>query len=66
MQTWRVFQQAEFAHDRLADFIADTRAQASAMPEGAERTERLQRILEAEAALKIERWASSPELQPPK
>lgn len=43
METRRVFQQAEFAHDRLADFIADTRAQASAMPEGAERTELLQR-----------------------
>ncbi len=32
MQTRRVFQQAEFAHDRLADFIADTRAQASPCP----------------------------------
>ena len=66
MQTRRVFQQAEFTYDRLAGFIAGTRAQANAMPEGAERTELLQRIMEAEDALKIERWASSPELQPPK
>jgi len=66
MQTWRVLKQTKFTHDRLADFIADTRAQASTMPEGAERTELLQRILEAEAALKIERWVASPELQPPK
>jgi hypothetical protein len=52
--------------ERLNKFTQDARAAAKKLPPGAERSDLLQKAREGEAAAKIERWLSSPELQSPK
>ena len=52
--------------DRLTKFAQDARAAAKNLPAGAERLELLQKARDGEAAAKIDRWLSSPELRGPK
>jgi hypothetical protein len=66
MQTRRRFKQTRSFQDRLTDFIADARAQAESLPEGADRYEMLKKVRRAQTAADMEKWANSPELQPPK
>jgi hypothetical protein len=66
MQTRRRFKQIRSFQDRLSHFIADARAQIEPLPEGADKTELLEKVRQAEAALDLEKWVNSPGLQPPK
>lgn len=66
MQTRRRFKQTTSFQDRLSDFIAGARSEADGGPDGADHYELLKKIRQAETAANIERWATSPELQPPK
>jgi hypothetical protein len=66
MQTRQRFKQTKSFQQRLSHFIADARAQVEALPEGADKTELLKKVQQAEAALDLEKWANSPGLQPPK
>lgn len=52
--------------ERLSKFAQDARAAAKAMPPGAERHDLLLKARQSEAALNLDRWLSSPELQGPK
>jgi hypothetical protein len=52
--------------ERLIRFTEDARAAAKNAPIGAERHHLLQKVRDAEAAARIERWLSSPGLQSPK
>jgi uncharacterized protein YaiL (DUF2058 family) len=62
----RRFKQTISLQDRLLKFIASARAKAASMPDGKQRNEQLKKARQAETAAKIEEWANSPELQPPK
>lgn len=66
MQMRRRFKQTVSLHNRLSEFVADTRAKADSVPDGPARNELLKKIQQAEAAANIEAWANSPGLQPPK
>ena len=66
MQTRRRFKQTTSFQDRLSAFIADARSEADAAPGGADEYELQKKVRQAETAANIERWATSPELQPPK
>ena len=52
--------------ERLDKFTEDARAAAKKLPAGAERHTLLQKARDGEAAAQMERWLSSPGLQPPK
>ena len=52
--------------ERLAKFAQDARSLAKRLPAGAERHDLLQKARDGEAAAKIDRWLSSPNLQQPK
>jgi hypothetical protein len=52
--------------DRLWEFVNGERARAESLPESADRNELLLKVRRAETAANIDRWANSPELQPPK
>lgn len=62
----RRFKQTTSLKDRLSDFMTGMRERADIAPPGPERDELLKNVKKAEVAMEIERWASSPELQPPK
>jgi hypothetical protein len=66
MQKRRRFEQTKSFQDRLAEFVADARSEADAAPAGADKYELQKKIRQAETAANIEKWANSPELQPPK
>lgn len=66
MQIRRRFKQTTSLQDRLSDFISGARSDADGAPSGADQYELLKKIRQAETAANIERWATSPELQPPK
>ena len=52
--------------ERLAKLAQDARAAAKKLPAGAERHELLAKARDGEAAAKIERWLSSPDIRDPK
>jgi hypothetical protein len=52
--------------ERLAKFAQDARTAAKKLPAGPERLELLAKARDGEAAAKIERWLSSPDLHEPK
>jgi hypothetical protein len=52
--------------DRLSDFIADASKVVILLPEGREREVLLLKIDKAQVAATFDKWATSPELQPPK
>ena len=52
--------------DRLSVFVAESRAEADRTPTRADPFPLLKKVRQAEKAANIERWANSPELQPPK
>jgi hypothetical protein len=52
--------------ERLADVAVRLRKEARGIPSGIERERILQKARQAETALRVDRWLSSGELQPPK
>jgi hypothetical protein len=52
--------------ERLDKFTQAARAAAKNMPAGAERHDLLRKARDGETAAEMERWLSSPGLQPPK
>jgi hypothetical protein len=52
--------------ERLADAAARLRKEARGIPPGIERERILQKVRQAETALRVDRWLNSGELQPPK
>lgn len=66
MQSRRRFKQSESLKDRLASFAKDALCKARHLPSGPERDELLKKARQADAASRIDQWASSPRLQPPK
>ena len=65
MQKRRRFKQTTSLQDRLSEFVNTERAKVESMPESGQ-YELQKKIRQAETAANIERWADSPELQPPK
>ena len=52
--------------DRIVAWAKEVREQAAALPPGPDREMLLKKVRQAETALHLEDWTSSPELQPPK
>jgi hypothetical protein len=63
---FRRIQQTASLQERLADAVARLRKEAKGIPAGIERERILQKARRAETALRVDRWLSSGELQPPK
>ena len=59
-------QQTSSLQERLADAAARLRKEARGMPRGIERERILQKVRQAETALRVDRWLNSGELQTPK
>ena len=66
MKKRRRFKQTTSLQDRLSEFVNGERANADAVPGGADQYERQKKIRQAETAADIEKWANSPGLRPPK
>jgi hypothetical protein len=66
MQKRRRFKQTEPLAARLGVFAQLMRERAEFMPVGRERSDTLAKAEQADATATLERWLSSPELQPPK
>jgi hypothetical protein len=66
MQKRRRFKQTEPLASRLGVFAQLMRERAEFMPDGQVRSDTLAKADQAEATATLERWLSSPELQPPK
>ncbi|WP_438278789.1 hypothetical protein [Nitrobacter sp.] len=60
------FKQSAPLTERLSAFIQAMRERATLIPPGPERDEMLKKAERAEAAQKIDNWANSTGLQPPK
>jgi hypothetical protein len=58
--------QTKSLQDRLAEFAADTRQEATGAPDGPEREKLMKKVRQAETAENIQAWANSPGLRPPK
>lgn len=65
MKKRRRFKQTEPLADRLEVFAQLMRERAELMPPGREKADALAKADQAEATANLERWLSSPELQPP-
>ena len=66
MSTRRRVKQVSSLQERLVSFAKDARARASLLPPGAQQDALLEKARQADAALRLNNWASSRELQPPK
>lgn len=62
----RRFKPEASLQDRIVDWAQGVRAEADAMLPGPERDELLKKLQQAETAMHLNHWASSPGLQPPK
>jgi hypothetical protein len=62
----RRFKQVTTLQDRIVEWAREIRTQAATLPPGRDRDELLKKVRQAEAAMHLEDWASSPGLQPPK
>lgn len=66
MSTRRRVKQVLSLHDRLISFAKQVRDRASMLPPGDEQDALLEKARQADAAVRLNNWASSHELQPPK
>jgi hypothetical protein len=66
MTVRRRFKQTTSLQDRLSAWVKTLRAEADQLPPSEEKAELLKKIHQADAAAKMEAWANSRELQPPK
>jgi hypothetical protein len=58
--------QVQSFQDRLLSFAKDARHKASLLPPGAEQEALLEKARQADAALRLNNWANSAELRPPR
>jgi hypothetical protein len=66
MSTRHRFKQESSLQDRLVSFAREARHKASLLPPGAEQDVLLNKARQADAALRLDSWANSVGLQPPK
>jgi hypothetical protein len=66
MKLRRQFEQSPSLQDRLRAFAEDVRAKAAGLPPGTEQEVLLRKARQAETALRLDRWANSSGLQPPR
>ena len=66
MKLRRRFKQENTLQDRLVSFAKEARQKASLLPPGAEQDALLDKARQADAALRLDSWANSVGLQPPK
>ena len=66
MQLRRRFKQSISLRDRLTAWANEVREQAKELPPGPKRNAMLNRADQADVAAHLDKWATSPELQPPK
>lgn len=66
MSTRRRVKQVLSLHERLVSFARDARDRASLLPPGAEQDALLEKARQADAAVRLNNWANSHDLQPPK
>ena len=66
MQNRRRFKHQITLQDRIAAWAKQVRAQAAELPPGPDREELLKKVRQAETAMHLDDWATSPGLQPPK
>ena len=62
----RRFKQTTSLHERLIAFAHEAREKASGLPAGHERQDLLKKAGQADTAVRLEEWISSPGSQPPK
>lgn len=62
----RRFKQTETLEQRLLRMVAKLREEAQGIPAGIKRERLIQRLQQAECALRVNGWLNSPGLQPPK
>ena len=62
----RRFKHETSLQDRIVEWAIAVRKQAAGMRRGPERDELLKKLRQAETAMRMEKWANSPGLQPPK
>jgi hypothetical protein len=62
----RRIKQTSSLQERLADAAARLRKEARGMPAGIERERIMQKVRQAETALRVDKWLNSGELQPPR
>jgi len=66
MQRRRRFKQTISLKERLASFAKEAREKASELRPGPEQDALLKKARQADTALRVDEWANSPGLQPPK
>ena len=66
MKKRRRFRQYKSLKERLESFALGMRKKASQLPPGPEQEDVLRRANQADVAIQLEDWVSSPGLQPPK
>jgi hypothetical protein len=66
MSTRRRVKQVLSLHDRLISFAQQARAKASELPPGEQQDALLEKARQADAAVRLNGWASSHDLLPPK
>ena len=66
MQKRRRYKQTQSFQDRLALFAQDARERAADLPPGAQQDDLLRKARQADTASRLDAWANSTGLQPPK
>jgi hypothetical protein len=66
MQKRRRSKQETTLQDRVEEWAKQVREQADRLPPGPDRDALLKKVRQTETALHLDKWAASPELQPPK
>ena len=66
MQLRRRFKQTVTLEERLSAFAKEARERAMKLPPGFERDDLLRRARQADTAMHVQEWVSSPGLQPPR
>ena len=66
MQLRRRFKQTVTLEERLSAFAKEARERAMELPPGFERDDLLRRARQANTAMNVQEWVSSPGLQPPR
>jgi hypothetical protein len=62
----RRFRQETFLQDHIVEWAIAVRKQAAAMRPGPKHDALLKKLRQAETAMRMDKWANSPGLQPPK
>jgi hypothetical protein len=66
VSTRRRVKQVSSLHERLVSFAENARERASLLPPGEQQDALLEKARQADAAVRLNNWANSSELRPPK